>query len=168
MKIRNLILALIGLVVLAGLFGGSDTDTTAPAPTPAPAPAPTPAGPPMDLGDDPELDALWFACAMDDADACDELYWSSPLGSEYERFALERLDELADVDKMTDREIAELVGPQRLLQMVWDQQTVAEQRELCDGVRLFGADVAGVMIAEGAGGTVTAREAAEFLTGVCR
>lgn len=179
MKLRNLIFALIALVVLAGLFGGSDTDTATPAPTPAPAPAPEPApepepeptpepaGPPMDLGDDPELDALWFACAQDDWDACDDLYWTSPLGSEYERFALERLDELDDVSDLTDREIAELVGPDMILRFVWNDLTAAEQRELCDGVRLFGADVAGQIISDASGGTVTGREAADFLTEEC-
>lgn len=39
-------------------------------------------------GDDPALDALWDGCAAGDAAACGELYLSSPLGSEYEAFAL--------------------------------------------------------------------------------
>jgi len=37
-------------------------------------------------GDDAELDALWDACAGGDGQACDDLYWGSPLGSEYEDF----------------------------------------------------------------------------------
>lgn len=37
-------------------------------------------------GDDPELDALWDACAAGDEVACDDLYWASPIGSEYEEF----------------------------------------------------------------------------------
>jgi hypothetical protein len=37
-------------------------------------------------GDDPALDALWDACADGDMVACDELYWSTPVGSEYEAF----------------------------------------------------------------------------------
>ncbi len=37
-------------------------------------------------GDDPELDALWDACDAGDDDACDELFWSSPVGSAYESF----------------------------------------------------------------------------------
>ena len=40
-------------------------------------------------GDDPELDALWDACEAGDDVACDDLYWESPLGSEYESFAQE-------------------------------------------------------------------------------
>ena len=37
-------------------------------------------------GDDPALDALWDSCAAGDGAACDELYWTSPLGSRYEDF----------------------------------------------------------------------------------
>ncbi|MEE6281773.1 hypothetical protein [Georgenia sp. MJ170] len=38
------------------------------------------------LGDDPSLDLLWDECAGGDAAACDDLYWESPLGSDYEEF----------------------------------------------------------------------------------
>lgn len=38
-------------------------------------------------GDDPTLDALYDACAAGDMVACDDLYWDSPLGSDYEAFA---------------------------------------------------------------------------------
>lgn len=37
-------------------------------------------------GDNPELDALWDACAAEDLQACDDLYFDSPSGSEYEDF----------------------------------------------------------------------------------
>ena len=37
-------------------------------------------------GDDPALDALWDACAAGDGEACDDLYFQSPIGSEYEEF----------------------------------------------------------------------------------
>lgn len=37
-------------------------------------------------GDDPELDLLWDACDKGDGDACDDLFMSSPFGSEYEAF----------------------------------------------------------------------------------
>ncbi|GIG26138.1 DUF4190 domain-containing protein [Cellulomonas denverensis] len=42
---------------------------------------------PDTYGDDPELDALWDACEAGDGQACDDLYWESPLGSDYEDFA---------------------------------------------------------------------------------
>lgn len=37
-------------------------------------------------GDNAELDALWDSCAAGDMAACDDLYFESPLGSEYEEF----------------------------------------------------------------------------------
>jgi S1-C subfamily serine protease len=37
-------------------------------------------------GDDPELDGLWDACEDGDLEACNELYWRSPVGSEYEAY----------------------------------------------------------------------------------
>ena len=37
-------------------------------------------------GSDPALDALWDACAGGSGTACDDLYWGSPGGSEYEDF----------------------------------------------------------------------------------
>ncbi|HWS58275.1 MAG TPA: hypothetical protein VN257_07025, partial [Actinotalea sp.] len=37
-------------------------------------------------GDDPELDALWDACAAEDWTACDDLYYQAAIGSEYEAF----------------------------------------------------------------------------------
>ncbi|MFB9953653.1 DUF4190 domain-containing protein [Cellulomonas denverensis] len=41
---------------------------------------------PDTYGDDPELDALWDSCAAGDMGACDDLYYESPFGSEYENF----------------------------------------------------------------------------------
>ena len=38
-------------------------------------------------GDDPFLDDLHDACTAGDMQACDDLYWQSPIGSEYEAFA---------------------------------------------------------------------------------
>ena len=58
----------------AGADGGTDTGTDGAA------------GEPNGYGDDPELDALWDACEAGDGGACDDLYWESPYGSEYEEF----------------------------------------------------------------------------------
>lgn len=38
------------------------------------------------FGDDAALDALWQACSAGDGQACDDLYWDSPIDSEYEAF----------------------------------------------------------------------------------
>jgi hypothetical protein len=43
-------------------------------------------GEPFTYGDDPDFDALWDACSLGDADACDDLYFESPFGSAYEAF----------------------------------------------------------------------------------
>lgn len=51
---------------------------------------------PGTFGDDEELDALWTACADGNLDGCDDLYFQSPFGSEYERFGStcgDRVDE---------------------------------------------------------------------------
>lgn len=42
---------------------------------------------PQRLGDDPELDVLYNACAEGWGKACDDLYEAAPIGSEYEAFA---------------------------------------------------------------------------------
>ncbi|MEM9714773.1 MAG: hypothetical protein AAGA17_21310 [Actinomycetota bacterium] len=44
------------------------------------------AGPIDTYGDDAALDVLWDECEAGEGDACDELYFISPLGSGYERF----------------------------------------------------------------------------------
>lgn len=38
------------------------------------------------FGDDPALDALWTSCAGGDMVACDQLFFTSPIGSSYETF----------------------------------------------------------------------------------
>lgn len=43
---------------------------------------------PMEFGDDEYLDGLYTECDNGDGDACETLYWESPLGSEYEQFGL--------------------------------------------------------------------------------
>lgn len=39
-------------------------------------------------GSDPVLDTLWDLCELGEPDACEDLYWESPIGSEYEHFAM--------------------------------------------------------------------------------
>jgi hypothetical protein len=41
---------------------------------------------PFTYGDDPDLDALWDACEGGNGTACDQLFWDSPIDSEYETF----------------------------------------------------------------------------------
>lgn len=53
---------------------------------------------PMNYGDDRRFDKLWDECDSGDADACDDLYWESPVGSEYESFALDHRVDTSSVD----------------------------------------------------------------------
>ncbi len=39
-------------------------------------------------GEDADLDAMWVACGQGSAQACDDLYFESPFGSEYEVFGI--------------------------------------------------------------------------------
>jgi hypothetical protein len=41
---------------------------------------------PYDYGDDATLDALWDECAAGSGEACDSLFFDSPIGSMYEAF----------------------------------------------------------------------------------
>lgn len=43
-----------------------------------------------EYGSDPTLDRLYNECAEGDGAACADLFWESPVDSEYERFALEQ------------------------------------------------------------------------------
>lgn len=73
------------------------TTTSAPAPEAIPTATsepplgePTPTFQPLSrvnaYGDDPQLDALWDACAAGEGKACDDLYHAAPVDSEYEEF----------------------------------------------------------------------------------
>lgn len=90
-----IVLAIIGVLIIAGglityflIKANDDKDDVADDivdifddPTPEPT-----AGDPMRFGDDPELDALYLACEGGDWVACDDLYDSSPIDSEYFAF----------------------------------------------------------------------------------
>ena len=56
-------------------------------------------------GDDAVLDALWDRCAGGDGEACDDLYFESPFGSEYERFGDTCGDRFTDVTVLCANEL---------------------------------------------------------------
>ena len=161
--------AVVGAVLVLGWIGGSGDapEQTAPAPAPEPTPAPEPEAEPalpMDFGDDAALDRLWTACAAGDEDACYDLWWDSPVGSEYQRFADEQIEQIEErTGEDPDDAFAQL-----LLEMVWGDMTRAERQELCSGYFLLGGLEAGQLVAESSGGTVTAQQAADFFSEVCR
>lgn len=63
-------------------------ETTREAPEQTQYTAPTPGA----YGSDPRLDGLYDEYAAGDELACEDLYWESPVGSEYETFAEENAD----------------------------------------------------------------------------
>jgi len=65
---------------------------------------------PHTLGDDPALDRLWVACEEGSGAACDELFEMSPVGSDYERFAVscgdrDEILHCSELDSESDGEI---------------------------------------------------------------
>jgi len=165
------------IVVLLLLFGCSaeyqEAATTVPRePARVDAPEPEKVRPqpepdiPYTYGDDRFFDRLWDQCEDGDFDACDELFWESPAGSEYESYAIARMDELENA--LTDRDIVDAIGADFLLDLTWDTLTRREQTDLCDGARLFGWAVAGGLLSEGSDGLVKPEEAADWLSRKCR
>lgn len=100
------------------------------------------------MSGDAHLDALYVACDEGEMGACDDLYWESPVGSDHEAFGdtcggrqaedtgLDCGDGEASND-WSDAEIFELAMDLQLGTL-----TAAETVELCDGVDMFGMDVA--------------------------
>lgn len=163
------------LAVVLAACGGTDDTPAAPEPTPAPAPAPAP---PPDVtpepekdpdtyGDDPVLDRLWDRCADGQIDACDELYWDSPLGSDYEAYALRRVNELEGVDPASGDDVIDQLGAAFFLDMVWDGMTNAEKDDICLGLEIFGAEGAAALIVSEAP-DFDLGEVAEWLIQTCR
>lgn len=69
--------------------GGTKPDAAKPArcgPEPTPNSEPSDIGTGETYGNDPALDALWDSCEAGDNDACDDLFFDSPVGSGYEEF----------------------------------------------------------------------------------
>ena len=175
--IKKIGIAVAVLFVLGIFFGGEDTTPApaAPAPAPAPAPTPTPApapqpertGPPMKYGDDPYLDDLWDLCAADDYDACDELFWESPLDSDYEDFALDRMYELEASD-LSERDVIESVGVDEFLTIAWNTLSREDRRNICDAGATLGWDWAAGRIVEGTTpGMFTVPEVSSWLRRTC-
>lgn len=97
-----LVAIVVGVLYATGVFGGEDDEPTATAtetltvtpttddstddPTTEDPTTEPPTQSPARYGDDPELDALWDECADGDMVACDDLYFSSDFGTEYEEF----------------------------------------------------------------------------------
>ena len=147
----------------------------APAATPIPEPAPAPVsatpGASLGLGDDPYFNRLADRCDNGDQEACNDLYWESPVGSAYEEWALDRIDygagpgealwDYEEGDDIPDAIALEALG------MVWDTMPQSERDLLCDGVDLFGVRFAAEEVASGSEGAISVDIATEFIEGAC-
>ena len=69
-------------------LGVTSTVDPASIPRPAPRPPPRPATSRAATATTPTLDALYDQCALGSGQACDDLFGLSPVGSEYETFAV--------------------------------------------------------------------------------
>lgn len=162
---------MIGLAFLLAACGTAEVAEevaapAAPAPAPAPAPKPDPIKEPYAYGDDAELDALWDGCAAGVADDCDDLYWLSPIDSEYETYAVERVNELAGLELLDDQAITDALGAEFFLNLVWAGLDDEGRADICLGVTLFGADGAAAIVVSDAP-TFDRAEVAEWLTKTC-
>lgn len=164
---------LIGLALLLAACGGVEAPEAAPAPPPAPAPAPAPAPEPEPekepgaYGDDETLDKLWDACEEGSLEACEELFWDSPIDSEYEQYALRRVNELEGVAPATGTDIIDELGAGFILDIVWAGMSNAEKDDLCLGLEVFGPEAsAQIIVSEAPDFDPT--EVAEWLIQTCR
>ena len=173
----------MSVAILTGCGGSDDTAAqvapallvSAPAPAPTPEPPAPPVAPeppakarpsePFQYGDDPTFDALWEDCQDADYEACEELYWDSPLDSQYESDALSMMNIMDE--GMTPEELNDLISGDLLLDIVWAGMSSREQSELCDGYALSGSEASGAIIADSSGGTITGREASDWLRRTC-
>ena len=121
---------------------------------------------PYRYGDDPYFDALWDSCQADNIDACEDLYWESPRGSEYKKFGDERLDVLLDI--VNEQSVVDLIGEEFLFAIIWDGMTEQEQQELCSSLAVFGPTATGNIIAESSGGLVAPEAVSSWLSKECQ
>jgi len=83
-------------------------------------------------------------------DACDDLFWDSPLSSEYEAFAQEQgapssYDSSPEVDATSDEFVALIFDAQ------WETMPSADRTSFCEGYNLFGPELGYEYFAEGYG-----------------
>ncbi|MFN2345594.1 MAG: hypothetical protein ABR616_07750 [Dermatophilaceae bacterium] len=125
-----------------------------PEPDPEPAPEPEPVVPAGSYGSDPALDRLQDDCAAGDMDACDDLFWESPYGSDYEAFAQDQRYGRDD-DAGSDVDIDELMASDGMIDMMfdmtWEGMSGTERATFCEGYNTLGPEFSYEFFADGYG-----------------
>lgn len=88
-KTLNVAFATLVAAVSIAACGTQDSDVSAAATT---SDKPAVKVKPGTYGSDPVLDALWDDCEAGDNNACEDLYYDSPVDSEYEAFGRDNMD----------------------------------------------------------------------------
>jgi hypothetical protein len=115
-------------------------------------------------GSDPQLDRLQDQCGDGDTDACDQLFWDSPLGSEYEDYAQAHGggSDNSGSDLPASDEISDLA-----LQIAWEGMSLSEQLDVCTAFEIA-PTMSYEAFSEGFGsGGPSFAEFDEFFSSVC-
>lgn len=91
MNVTNVKLCLLGLGLLAGACSSTGADQSDAGAPPAESAEQAAEGA---YGSDQRFDKLYDQCGSGDREACETLYWESPVGSEYEAFALSKVPDV--------------------------------------------------------------------------
>lgn len=97
-------------------------------------PEPEPEPEPGTYGSDPVLDRLQDECADGNERSCLDLFWDSPIDSEYEAYAKDHTDPSDRVEDFMGED--EGVSTNMLLQMTWDNLSTSDQTDICVGYLL--------------------------------
>lgn len=107
---------------------------------PEPEPEPEPESSAPNLGNDPYFNELADDCAGGNADACETLFWESPLDSEYEAWALDMMfpstggGSSSGAGALTDSQVRQIFDE------VWSEYNGAEQEDICFVYDVMGAN----------------------------
>jgi hypothetical protein len=146
-------LAVVGLLAVFGSTGSGS------APSSDPSSEVTPSGsvPEGAYGSDPQLDRLQDRCGRGDSAACDELFWESPVGSDYEAYAQRRRRGTAGATSSS---------ADSMLESTWVRLSAGERSDLCWAYDELGWQTA-QMISESSDGAVTTVQVIAFLERKC-
>jgi len=121
-------------------------------------------------GSDEHFDALYDECEAGDMDACDELFWDSPLDSEYEAFALDmKYPSTSGNTTNMDDGLQDVFDDDDLLEYAWNTLDQQGQQDLCWGFNYSSDSRTMVMdvFMESSDNAVNRQSAENFFEGKC-